>query len=397
MGKIFNKLFLKKIRSFDTITTKLLLLVLFSVLIPLVVISNLSINIISQHKIQHVQEFKKENELQKIALYHSNTITYIAIASLFVAIFFAILFSRKITTPILTLSKAAIKLAKGDLSVRINVKGKDEIARLGRTFNNMAQNLETQQRLRDNFIAALTHDLKVPMLAENQTIDYMLKGTYGPVTEEQQEVLELIKSTNNSSLEMVCNLLDVYKYDMGQAKLIKTDFNIVKLLNSVIKEVHSLATEKNILIHTNSNCSEIIVNADKKEVRRVIYNILSNAINNSHNDSEIECNIEQIYNQEFYDPKNRTHLETTLLQSIRIKNSVIISIMDNGVGVSKSDIPNLFKRFSLNKGRSPSSTGIGLYFSYQVAKKHNGFIWAESTKGQGSTFKFLIPSIIKEV
>jgi signal transduction histidine kinase len=90
----------------------------------------------------------------------------------------------------------------------------------------MAENLQKQEQLKDNFVATLTHDLKVPMLAENRTIRYMIDGAYGPITDEQREVLELIISTNNSSLEMVGTLLDVYRYDEGDVQLVKRNLTL---------------------------------------------------------------------------------------------------------------------------------------------------------------------------
>ena len=81
-------------------------------------------------------------------------------------------------------------------------------------------------------------------MAENETIKYMLNESYGPITENQREVLELIKSTNNSSLEMVSTLLDVYRFDAGIARLIKADFDIVELLNQSVNEIKTLSYEK---------------------------------------------------------------------------------------------------------------------------------------------------------
>jgi hypothetical protein len=75
--------------------------------------------------------------------------------------------------------------------------------------------------------------------------------------------------------------------------------------------------------------------------------------------------------------------------------TVLVSIRDNGTGISEEDITQLFKRFSLGKGRKPAGTGLGLYYCSRIIKLHNGFIWVESTAGRGSEFKFILP--LKEV
>jgi len=82
---------------------------------------------------------------------------------------------------------------------------------------------------------------------------------------------------------------------------------------------------------------------------------------------------------------------TTLQKPINIKETVLVSVKDDGIGVTREDMQELFKRFSFNKGRKPSGTGLGLYYSYQVITKHKGQIWAESAEGKGSTFKFTLP------
>ena len=452
-------------KSIDTITTKLLMLVLFITIIPLVVVGNSSSNIINNNMQKSIQRelaiasqlfeeklYNKTNvseeSLNKIAdsiknitdlnieirpnnsknlciernekyqtciyeplknfsgakigvVYISvpegtfvnpfykniSLISIISVISLFIAIVIAALFARTITTPILKLVQAAKQIASGNLSQKVKIKGNDEIAQLSTAFNQMVKDLKKQELLKDNFVATLTHDLKVPMLAENKTISYMLKEAYGPITEEQKEVLELIKSTNNSSLEMISTLLEVYRFDEGNIQLNKTNFDLIELTRNSIEQVYSLAQEKEITIDIKSNENKIFIKADEREIKRVIHNLISNAIINDVQNSNICCNIELVKDEIIYNPK----LNTTLQKPVIISNSVMVSIKDNGVGITKEDMLQLFKRFSLSKGRKPAGTGLGLYYSYQVIKEHEGFIWAESSEGKGSTFIFTLP------
>lgn len=319
-------------------------------------------------------------------------ISSISVISLIVAIFLAALFSRKLTSPILKLVSAAKAVAAGDLTQTVEVDGSDEVSQLVNAFNKMTRNLQRQEQLRDNFVATLTHDLKVPMLAENQTVSYLLKEAYGPINEEQREVLELIKSTNNSSLEMVSTLLEVYRYDSGNVVLINSKFNLVDLFKRSIKEIQSLADEKKITICLDAAQDEIFIEADEREIKRVIHNLISNAINNGVKMGHINCSIGTVIGEgNFYNPKLSPDVYTTLKSSIDISNTVLISIKDDGIGIQREDMPQLFQRFSLNKGRKPSGSGLGLYYSYQVITQHKGNIWAESSERSGSTFFFTLP------
>ena len=300
-------------------------------------------------------------------------------------------FARTITNPILTLVDAAESIALGDLEHQVKIKGNDEMAQLATTFNQMSINLKKQEHLRDNFVATLTHDLKVPMLAENQTVTYMLKGAYGEITQEQKEVLELIKSTNNSSLEMIGTLLEVYRYDSGNVRLFESEFDIIDLLKDSINQIKSLADDKKIQINITGNHDSIYVKADKREIKRVMHNLISNAINNGINRGFINCNVELLGDKTLYKPKTDIDSYTTLTRTLELTNSVIFSVEDNGIGLAREDMPLLFQRFALSKGRKPSGAGLGLYYSYQVIIQHNGNIWAESSDKGGSTFKLTLP------
>ena len=336
-----------------------------------------------------------ENKFTEPGSNNIKLISVISVISLIVSVLIAALFARTITTPLLKLVIAAKSIAGGYFHQRMPIKGNDEIAQLSSTFNKMADNLHKQEQLRDNFVATLTHDLKVPMLAENQTITYLLKETYGPITEEQKDVLELIRSTNSSSLEMVSTLLEVYRYDTGNANLLKTEFDIVKLVSDSIDQIKSLAEDKKITISLSSDKDRILITADEREIKRVLHNLISNAITNGIHRGQIHCGIELIEDSKaVYYPKTSMDDYTTLTKPVNLFNTVLISIRDDGIGITREDIQELFKRFSFNKGRKPSGTGLGLYYSHQVITKHNGGIWAESAEGKGSVFRFILP--IKE-
>lgn len=319
------------------------------------------------------------------------SIGIIAVISLLVAMTIAGWFARSITDPILKLVDAAESIALGDLEHQVKIKGNDETAQLATTFNQMSSNLKKQEHLKDNFVATLTHDLKVPMLAENQTVTYLLKGAYGEITQEQREVLELIKSTNNSSLEMIGTLLEVYRYDSGNVRLFESEFNIIELLKDSINQIKSLADDKKIQINVTSSQDEIYVRADKREIKRVMHNLISNAINNGIHRGFINCNIELVKEKQLYKPKVDIDSYTTLTRALDLANCVVLSVEDNGIGLAREDMPLLFQRFSLSKGRKPAGAGLGLYYSYQVIIQHNGNIWAESSDKGGSTFKFTLP------
>lgn len=224
------------------------------------------------------------------------------------------------------------------------------------------------ERLRDDFIATLTHDLRTPLLAAIQTLQFFLDGSLGNLESKQKMLLDTMRKSNQDMLGLVNALLEVYKYESGKLNLFKSVFSINDLIKQCYEEVESLARNKNIEIIENiSFTDDIEISADKNEIRRVIMNFLGNAINYTLESGRIEIK--------------------TGLQG----RDVIFSVKDNGIGIDKKDIPKLFKRFSQGTSQKRSaSTGLGLYLSKQIIEAHSGKIWLESDKGKGSEFSFLL-------
>ncbi len=227
-------------------------------------------------------------------------------------------------------------------------------------------------KLRDDFIATLTHDLRTPLLAAIQTLKFFLEGAVGEIDDKQRLLLSTMQKSNEDLLGLVNALLEVYKYDADKLALNKTDFKIYELAHLVYEELLPLAMNKEIDFSINCEDKDMEIFADRNELRRVICNLCGNAINYTHEHGKV---------------------------TISIKNEgadLIFSVSDNGDGIPAEDIPNMFQRFSQGTSKKRSSgTGLGLYLSRQIIESHGGKIWLESVLNKGSDFSFLLTDVVK--
>ena len=230
------------------------------------------------------------------------------------------------------------------------------------------------ERLRDDFIATLTHDLRTPLLAAIQTLKFFLDGSLGDLEEKQKVLLSTMLQSNEDLLGLVNALLEVYKFESGKLSLCKTNFSIKGLIEQCYEELKPLADKKNLEFILNSDISdEVIVNADKSEIKRVMINLCGNAVNYTNKDGKIE------------------------IFAKAEEGDFIFSVSDNGNGIPKEDIPHLFMRFSQGTTKKRSTgTGLGLYLSRQIVEAHNGKIWLESKINKGSEFSFLLPNVVQD-
>ena len=231
------------------------------------------------------------------------------------------------------------------------------------------------ERLRDDFIATLTHDLRTPLLAAIQTLRFFLDGSLGKLEDKQSVLLSTMLQSNEDLLGLVNALLEVYKFESGKLSLCKTLFPIKDLISQCYEELKPLAENKSLEFVLNCKIDDrVLVNADKSELKRVIINLCGNAINYTNKNGKIE------------------------IFSRAEEGDVIFSVADNGNGIPKEDIPHLFMRFSQGTSKKRSTgTGLGLYLSRQIIEAHGGKIWLESKINKGSEFSFLLPNVVQNL
>ena len=229
------------------------------------------------------------------------------------------------------------------------------------------------ERLRDDFIATLTHDMRTPLLAAIQTLRFFLEGAIGELQDKQKVLLSTMLQSSEDLPGLVNALLEVYRFESGKLTLCKTVFNVKDLVMQCYDELKPLADKKNLEFITEFELSsdDDEITADRGELKRVITNLCGNAVNYTNKDGKI------------------------VILTKTQNGDLIFSVTDNGNGIPKDDIPNLFMRFSQGTSRKRSTgTGLGLYLSRQIIEAHNGKIWVESKLNKGSEFSFLLTDVV---
>jgi signal transduction histidine kinase len=232
------------------------------------------------------------------------------------------------------------------------------------------QKLELSQQ-RDSFIATLTHDLKTPLICAVSGLNMILDNGYGEVKDEQKYILSLIKQGIDDQLQMIQNLLEIYR-DASE----RLHFQVVDLKELLLRCTDELkpitqAHDLKIRINLAAKLKEVWV--DKMAIHRVLMNLLGNAIKFTPDQGEIIMIADNALDNG--------------------KEFVRLSIKDTGKGISLEEQKNLFQQYYQgDEGKKKSTgTGLGLYLCRKIIESHNGQISLTSSLGQGTTFSISLP------
>lgn len=221
--------------------------------------------------------------------------------------------------------------------------------------------------LKEDFVATLTHDLKVPIIAEANMLEFFLKEKFGKLNDTQKEALNTMKTSNKELLDLVQTVLDTYKFKEGEIELNIESFSVEKLLKEIIEEMNSIAQKNNNKFVLKIE-SEFSVNIDYLQFKRVLKNLVNNAILYGKSNSDIEITAEK---------KNEF---------------AYITVKDYGKGISQEDIDKIFnKYFSATKKFRKIGTGLGLYLSQKLVKAHGGTLTVSSKENIYTEFCIKLP------
>ncbi|MGU8571068.1 sensor histidine kinase [Clostridium perfringens] len=273
--------------------------------------------------------------------------------------------SRSITRPINKLMTKAKYISKGEYDKKIEINTDIlEINDLINSINNLSQSIKEQENIRKRLTGDISHELKTPLTNIQSHLEAMIDGIWEPTEERLLSVKE--EAERLSSL--VSDMQKLNKYDESSIKLKKDNVNISDIICFVIFQFSNLAKSRNIKIEYEKN--NINLYCDKDKITQALVNILSNAIRYSNEGSTI-----------FIEEKLKD-------------NKVIISIEDQGIGISEEDLKYVFERFyraDKSRTRATGGTGIGLTIVKSIVSSHGGEVKLESKLGEGSKFTIILP------
>ena len=296
----------------------------------------------------------------------------VAISSLWVmlAALIAIFFiSERIISPLRGMSQAAKSFASGEFSVRVPVVGNDEVAQLASAFNNMAQNLESLDEMRNNFMSSVSHDMRTPMTTISGFIDCILSGAIPP--EKHEYYLKIIRDEVLRLSRLVASLLDISRIQAGDRKFVMEPFDICEMGRQVLISFEQKIDKKRLEVEFNCDADNMFVTGDHDAIYQIFYNITDNAV-------------------KFANEGGLLRVSLTAIENKKVK----VAVYNEGDGIPYDDQPYIFERFyksDRSRGKDKTGVGLGMFIAKTIIEAHKEVIAVESEPGKYCEFYFTLP------
>jgi signal transduction histidine kinase len=304
----------------------------------------------------------------------SAPVLYLAIGRFFIwgglvavaiAVVLAFFLSRRTLAPVKALTSAAERLGRGDFSQRVQIKDKGELGELAQTFNSMAGDLERAEKLRQNMVADVAHELRTPL----SNIQGYLEALRDGVMKPDKETIRSLYEEASLLSRLVDDLQELSLAEAGELKLVRQVEDIGGLIRQAVAAVEAQKKAKGLVLTVE--LPELPpVNIDSRRIGEVLRNLLENAV--AHTGKG----------------------DTVTVAARQLDRLVEISVTDTGEGIPAKELPNIFERFyrvDKSRARATGGSGLGLTIARRLVEAHGGSIEAQSEPGKGSRFAFTVP------
>ena len=305
---------------------------------------------------------------------------YIFLAGLFPLMGFFILlyyFNFGILSPLQSLSNRMMEFLLDQYTFRFSTPPNNEIGNLERTFNSLAQRvlnnmdeLKALDRAKSEFVSIASHELRTPLTSIKGSLGLLSSQIVGKIDDEAKDLVAVAEQETDRLVRLINDMLDIAKIESRSLTLKKDWSSLKRLVKQTAQGLQGFASAAQVHIQIVEPLREIEVFMDADRIQQIITNLVSNAIK--------------------YSPENGS---VTIEYNIVDEEKIVISIIDQGQGISEENQALIFEKFRQATDSSThlvKGTGLGLAISKALVEEHNGSIGVNSTPGQGSNFYFTL-------
>ncbi|MFA9463394.1 MAG: ATP-binding protein [Velocimicrobium sp.] len=293
-----------------------------------------------------------------------------ALLAFLISFVIAYIFARQLSLPIVTMRTTALKLAEGDYNQKTGIERKDEFGDLAATIdilaNRLAVNEESRKELdqmRLDFFANISHELRTPITVIRGYTETLNDAMVTDAEKIQQYYGRMLNECKSME-RLVGDLLILSKMQNPHFEIEKEPVNLIQIFDDILRSASVIVAKKEISFSFKKDSDCIMMLGDYGRLRQLFIIIIDNAIKFSSQGSTIEIQL----------------ISSTPLTII---------IRDEGIGISETELPNIFDKFYKSKLRqNESGSGLGLVIAKQIVLKHNGEVFVDSILGKGSIFTF---------
>ncbi|MEV6287799.1 ATP-binding protein [Kribbella sp. NPDC051770] len=297
----------------------------------------------------------------------------VAAAVLLITVIITVAGGFRLVQPLRALTRASRRMTGGDESVRVRVRGRDEIGQLSAAFNELADSRARTEALRRAMVSDIAHELRTPL----SNIRGWLEAVEDGVTKPDQAFIQSLSEEAALLQHIIDDLRDLATADAGNLRIHPERVHLPTLLEQVVAAHHSEAGAAEVTLTSAPSPSapagadgELELEADPVRLRQVVGNLVVNALR--------------------FTPAGGSVRVT----GRREGSDVVIDVIDTGTGISPDDLPKVFDRFwraEQSRNRHTGGSGLGLAIVRSLVEAHHGQVTARSTLGQGSTFTVRLP------
>lgn len=304
-------------------------------------------------------------------------IMYSIIAGIILSLTLGFVLASIITKPLTKMRQVTMELAAGDYEKRTNLRAWNEIGFLAQGMDMLAERLEKNEKERKDieqarmdFFANVSHELRTPITVMRGYSESLADGVVKE--EKKQGYYQRMVSECQSMDRLVGDLLTLSKIQNPMFEMEKEPVNLVQVFQDILRVYKTTDFGKSMQFYFSCEREVILMPGDYDRLRQVFLNIMNNAIKFSPEQGNVWV-------------------------SIQVTDEIVVSIRDEGVGISKEEIPFIFEKFYKSKLRqNAKGSGLGLMIAKHIVEKHDGTIQVESGLGEGTEFRILFPFIKEE-